>query len=94
MTVRFLDGSYKEGGSLLEGVSTGLRPSFGSDGFTSVLSPKSLILVCMLSTAYMAHFNAPKVSCFIFFGAVKDTFFVGQSRSTCNTEGYVFDSLN
>ena len=62
MTVRFLDGSYGPKGGLLEGVSSNLRPTFGSAGLTSVLSPKSLILVCMLSTAYMAHFNAPKVS--------------------------------
>lgn len=61
MVVRFLDGSYAEGGALLEGVGTSLRPAFGSAGFESVFSPKSLILVCMLSTAYMAHFNAPKV---------------------------------
>jgi hypothetical protein len=62
MTVRFLDGSYgSKGGALLQSVSPNLRPAFGSAGLTSVLSPKSLILVCMLSTAYMAHFNAPKV---------------------------------
>lgn len=66
MTVRFLDGSYSDGGALLEGVKESLRPSFGSAGFGSVLSPKSLILVCMLSTAYMAHFNAPKVRAYDF----------------------------
>merc|ERR1712028_188132 len=32
----------------------------GNMGADSVLSPNALILVCMLSTAYMAHFNAPK----------------------------------
>ena len=53
MTVRFLDGSYSEGGALLEGVEEILQPSFGTAGFVSVFSPKSLILVCMLSTAYM-----------------------------------------
>merc|ERR1712028_62765 len=32
----------------------------GNMGADSVLSPNALIQVCMLSTAYMAHFNAPK----------------------------------
>jgi amino acid permease len=63
MTVRWLDGSYAmPDGKLLDQVPKILKPSFGDRGLTSVFSPSSLILVCMLSTAYMAHFNAPKVS--------------------------------
>ena len=61
MARRYLDGSYGEEGSLLESVPEGLQPMFGNDGWQSVFQPSSLILVCMLSTAYMAHFNAPKV---------------------------------
>jgi len=71
MAVRYLDGSYKmplplEDGALpsatglLSTVASNLQPSFGSNGWRSVFAPQSLILVCMLSTAYMAHFNAPK----------------------------------
>jgi amino acid permease len=60
MTIRYLDGSYSVGGDLAEQLSSNLKPSFGSKGVASVLSADSLILVCMLSTAYMAHFNAPK----------------------------------
>jgi len=66
MTVRWLDGSYLtsaagEVGSLAKDVAANLRPAFGRvGGFESVLNPSSLILLCMLSTAYMAHFNAPK----------------------------------
>jgi len=60
MTVRFLDGSYSEGGNLLGHVGTDLVPRFGDKGIVSVFSSNALILVCMLSTAYMAHFNAPK----------------------------------
>lgn len=71
MTVRWLDKSYAmtntiEGvhiatGKLVGDVAETLRPAFGSNGgFQSVLNPSSLILLCMLSTAYMAHFNAPK----------------------------------
>jgi len=64
MTVRFLDGSYlmsgDSQGKLVEQIASNLRPKFGNLGANSVLSPNALILVCMLSTAYMAHFNAPK----------------------------------
>lgn len=64
MTLRLLDGTYSmEGetqGRFIEQVASSLRPKFGNMGAESVLSPNALILVCMLSTAYMAHFNAPK----------------------------------
>lgn len=62
MTVRWLDGSYAmtataEGvvaGSLAKDVAVNLRQAFGNaGGFQSVLNPNSLILLCMLSTAYM-----------------------------------------
>ena len=66
MTVRWLDGSYAmtntiEGvhvasGKLVGDVAESLRPAFGSvGGFQSVLNPSSLILLCMLSTAYMVR---------------------------------------
>lgn len=48
-------------GKLVEYLPDRLRPSFGDDGWESVFRPNSLILLCMLSTAFMAHFNAPKV---------------------------------
>lgn len=51
----------QQAGALLSSVPEQLQPQFGQDGLEAVLSPKSLILVCMLSTAYMAHFNAPKM---------------------------------
>ena len=64
LTVRYLDGSYAmtatpEGlhipqGNLVGDVAANLRPVFGSKGgVESVMSPSSLILLCMLSTAYM-----------------------------------------
>lgn len=59
MAVRFFDGSY----GLPDGkfvADLALKPVFGSKGASAVLSPNSFILICMLSTAYMAHFNAPK----------------------------------
>jgi hypothetical protein len=57
MTLRLLDGTYSmEGetqGRFIEQVASSLRPKFGNMGAESVLSPNALILVCMLSTAYM-----------------------------------------
>ena len=59
MTVRWLDGSYSmiggEAGPLAAEVAKHLRPRFGNLGVSSVLSPNALILVCMLSTAYMVR---------------------------------------
>ncbi|EED87343.1 predicted protein [Thalassiosira pseudonana CCMP1335] len=56
MAIRYLGGSYKLG-----------TAAFGNLGASAALSPNTFILICMLSTAYMAHFNAPK-----FFIELKD----------------------
>jgi amino acid permease len=48
------------GGKYVADVSANLRPTFGNVGASGALSPNVFILVCLLSTAYMAHFNAPK----------------------------------
>ena len=57
MTIRYLDGSYSVSGEVVGGlvgeVASHLRPKFGNRGAASVFSPNALILVCMLSTAYM-----------------------------------------
>lgn len=59
MAVRYFDGSYAlPAGKFLE--SVGQLPAFGNKGASAVLSPNSFIMICMLSTAFMAHFNAPK----------------------------------
>jgi hypothetical protein len=59
MTMRYLDGSYAMGdetpGVFIEQIASSLRPKFGNLGAESVLSPNALILVCMLSTAYMVR---------------------------------------
>ena len=61
MTVRYIGGGYKlPAGKFLSGVPASLQPSFGTIGARGVFSPSSFILISMLSTAYMAHFNAPK----------------------------------
>ena len=61
MTKRYFDQSYVgPHGIYFTQISTHLQPNFGNDGYMSVFQPRALILLCMLSTAYMAHFNAPK----------------------------------
>mmetsp|Transcript_9105 Transcript_9105/g.12636 ORF Transcript_9105/g.12636 Transcript_9105/m.12636 type:complete len:509 (-) Transcript_9105:336-1862(-) len=61
MAARFLSKAYKApNGVFLPDIASNLQPSFGSTGAAGVFHPSSFILICMLSTAYMAHFNAPK----------------------------------
>jgi amino acid permease len=58
MAMRYFGGAYAGGGEYL---ATALAaPVFGNSGAKAALSAKSLILTCMLSNAYIAHFNAPK----------------------------------
>ena len=58
MAIRYTGGSYAVGGALRD---TALKaPLFGNLGAAGAWSPKALILTCMLSNAYIAHFNAPK----------------------------------
>jgi len=58
--IRYFGGAYAAGGKFLPDVAANLQPSFGTVGASGVFSANSLILVCMLSTAYIAHFNAPR----------------------------------
>ena len=68
MGVRYFGGAYSfPAGVFLADVATNLQPSFGNVGASGVFSPNAFILICMLSTAYMSHFNAPK-----FYNELKD----------------------
>jgi len=61
MAIRFFDGSYASADSgLAMDLAESLRPTIGTKGASAVFSSNAFILICMLSTAYMAHFNAPK----------------------------------
>jgi hypothetical protein len=61
MAARYLRGSYMApNGKLLADLAVHLQPSFGAAGYKAVFSSNTAILVSMLSTAYMAHYNAPK----------------------------------
>mmetsp|Transcript_4878 Transcript_4878/g.7509 ORF Transcript_4878/g.7509 Transcript_4878/m.7509 type:complete len:476 (+) Transcript_4878:159-1586(+) len=62
MTMRFFGTAYKApAGAFLSSIPA--APSFGKKGAMAVFSPKALILTCMLSNAYIAHFIAP--TCFL-----------------------------
>jgi Transmembrane amino acid transporter protein len=56
MAIRYFSKSYAIPSGEFK-VAQALSPSFGNQGATSVFSPSSFILICMLSTAYMAHFK-------------------------------------
>eukprot|EP00804_Cyclotella_cryptica_P021240 CCRYP_001528-RI/>CCRYP_001528-RI protein AED:0.17 eAED:0.17 QI:55/0.6/0.5/1/0.8/0.66/6/238/512 len=60
MAIRYFQGVYKLAGKFLVDVAKNYQPQFGELGASAALSPNVFILICMLSTAYMAHFNAPK----------------------------------
>jgi amino acid permease len=65
MAFRFFAGSYASpGGEFAASLPAELAPSFGDGSGGSLIdlvtNPKIFLLVSMLSTAYMAHYNAPK----------------------------------
>lgn len=60
MALRLYDGSYLPGGQFYDAVAEHLRPNFeGAPGLFTV-DTHTLTLVCLLSTAFIAHYNAPK----------------------------------
>ena len=65
MAIRYFGKSYATGGPFV--VAKHLAPKFGTQGASAAASPSVFILISMLSTAYMAHFNAPK-----FYTELKD----------------------
>mmetsp|Transcript_9563 Transcript_9563/g.19477 ORF Transcript_9563/g.19477 Transcript_9563/m.19477 type:complete len:491 (-) Transcript_9563:57-1529(-) len=61
MFVRYIGGSYAvPTGKFVGDLAPSLVPSFGTAGASAALTPPAAILLCMLSTAYLAHYNAPK----------------------------------
>jgi amino acid permease len=53
MVLRYFSGSYQAGGEFFGAVSA---PVFGDLGASSIFSPNSVILLCMLSNAFISHF--------------------------------------
>jgi len=67
MIIRYVGKAYTATGAFGADNVAALRPNFGTVGAQGALTPSAVILVSMLSTAYMAHFNAPK-----FYNELKD----------------------
>lgn len=67
MAIRYFDKSYAVGGAFYGLLSAASKPSFDMRGGYA-LNHMTLILVSMLSTSYIAHFNAPK-----FYSELKNT---------------------
>ena len=66
MMFRWWSGSYatittdSDDNSLTASLADHLVPRFGNRGWRAAFSGKTAIFISMLSTAYMAHYNAPK----------------------------------
>ncbi|EEC43431.1 predicted protein [Phaeodactylum tricornutum CCAP 1055/1] len=60
MGIRYVTKAYVGTGKFAADLPRALQPSFGAIGASGVYNAKASILLGMLSTAYMAHFNAPK----------------------------------
>jgi len=66
MAIRYFDGSYVAKGKFFEAMAVSARPIFGKKGFSK--AQNLFVLLSMLSTSYIAHYNAPK-----FYAELKDT---------------------
>eukprot|EP00977_Amphora_coffeiformis_P022549 scaffold11046_cov183-Amphora_coffeaeformis.AAC.1 len=64
---RYSTKAYTASGKFGTDLAPHLQPAFGSIGASGIFNAKAAILLGMLSTAYMAHFNAPK-----FYTELKD----------------------
>ena len=56
MAIRFFEGSYSSGGRYFSDMA--LKPSFNKNPFK--IDQKLFVLISMLSTSFIAHYNAPK----------------------------------
>lgn len=61
MWIRYFDKTYKlPDGVYLNELNDVLQPNFGDIGWRGVFSIRALVLICMLSTAFVSHYNAPR----------------------------------
>ena len=65
MVVRYFGKAYTATGAFGKDNIAALQPSFGTVGVQGAFTPSAAIFISMLSTAFMAHFNAPKVGFFV-----------------------------
>lgn len=61
MAWRNLDGTYRPGGRFFGAIAEAARPKFSAPtAATPLLNPSIFVLVSMLASAFLAHYNAPK----------------------------------
>lgn len=60
IATRFFDKSYSAGGRYFDEISAAMRPSFGQQKPGSRPGHVIFVLISMMSTAFSAHYNAPK----------------------------------
>jgi len=67
MAMRYYDGTYAAGGKFFASLAANAKPSFNTRGGFAV-NHLAFVLLSMLSTSYIAHYNAPQ-----FYNELKDT---------------------
>lgn len=62
MVTRLFDGSYQvlSNGRFVSDLSAPLQPSFGTTTTSLLPEKQSIVLLCTLATAFVAHYNAPR----------------------------------
>jgi len=61
MCLRLIDGSYKAGGKYALAIAESARPVFmAPTAAKPLMNPAIFVLISMLSSAFLAHYNAPK----------------------------------
>jgi sodium-coupled neutral amino acid transporter 11 len=66
MFIRHVDGTYAPGGVFFESLAQSARPSFDLKNLP-LINLRAFVLLSMLSTSYVCHYNAPK-----FYAELKD----------------------
>lgn len=62
MLLRFADKSYSVGGKFFEVTAEGSRPFFAAHTASNpLINPSIFVLISMLATNYLCHYNAPKL---------------------------------
>jgi len=61
MWLRLIDGSYRKGGKYFAAIAEASQPSFAAaSAARPLLNPAIFVLISMLASAFLAHYNAPK----------------------------------
>jgi len=61
MCLRLFDGAYSEGGKFFATIALASRPAFvAPTAARPLINPAIFVLISMLSSAFLAHYNAPK----------------------------------